>query len=63
MSVFEGNRGSEEDGSSFKNQSSKQRMLFSPAREVFTFEARGKMFRKHNKATKQMCKQNLFSLK
>lgn len=62
MSVFEGNRGSEENGSSFKNQSSKYRIPFSLTWELFTFKAGGKTFRKHNKATKQTHKQNkLFS--
>lgn len=58
MSVFEGNRGSEENGSSFKNQSSKYGIPFSPAWELFTFKASGKTFRKHNKATKQTHEQN-----
>lgn len=60
-SVFEGNRRSKENGSSFKKQSSKYRIPFSLAREVFTFKARGKTFRKHNKATKQVHNQKLSS--
>lgn len=54
MSVIDGNGGSEENSSSFKPQSSKCRISFRLAWEVFIFKDNGKTFRKHNKATQQM---------